>query len=89
MTPLGRSVLVLLPVLTVLFLVLWFLHRSVPGLLRLFLRLALSLGFLLLFSAFRKSLGIGLGVNLFNSGVLTLLGIPGFGLLILLSQLLK
>ena len=53
---------------------------------RFFLRTGVGLGFLLVFSKIGGTLfGLTLGVNLINAAVLGLLGIPGFGLLLLLK----
>lgn len=49
------------------------------------LRTAVGLCFLQLLHLWGSALGITLGVNLFNALVLGLLGVPGFGLLLLLS----
>ena len=48
-------------------------------------RTLMGLFFLQLLSFWGSTLGIALGVNLFNALVLGLLGVPGFGLLLLLS----
>ncbi len=46
---------------------------------------ALGLGALFMFSQVGGLIGVTLGVNLWNALVLGLLGIPGFGLLLMLS----
>ena len=51
---------------------------------QLLLRMAASLGILSLLSGLGGAMGIPLGVNLFNAFVMALLGIPGFGLLLML-----
>ncbi|MCD8331352.1 MAG: pro-sigmaK processing inhibitor BofA family protein [Oscillospiraceae bacterium] len=61
------------------------LHRALFSLLRLLGRTAVGLAGLLAFSLVGPSLGVTLGVNLLNALVLGLLGLPGFGLLLLLN----
>ncbi len=61
------------------------LHRTVGRLLRLGARTGVGLGVLALFSQLSGMLGIHLGVNLVNALVLGVLGVPGFGLLLLLN----
>lgn len=51
---------------------------------RLCVRTGLGLGALHLFSGVGELIGVHLGVNLLNAGVLGVLGVPGFGLLLLL-----
>lgn len=46
-------------------------------------------GALALFSQVGQALGVTLGVNLVNALVLGLLGVPGFGLLLMLQWVLK
>ncbi len=65
------------------------LRRPLARLLRLLLRSSVGLGVLALFSQFSPLLGISLGVNCFNALVLGLLGVPGFGLLLMLRWLLQ
>ncbi len=60
-------------------------RRQVLPLLRLLGRTAAGLAGLLAFSLVGPSLGLSLGVNLLNALVLGLLGLPGFGLLLLLN----
>ncbi len=61
------------------------LHRALFSLLRLLGRTAVGLAGLLAFSLVGPALGVNLGVNLLNALVLGLLGLPGFGLLLLLN----
>lgn len=61
------------------------LRRTVGRLLRLGARTGVGLGVLALFSQLGGMLGIHLGVNLVNALVLGVLGVPGFGLLLLLN----
>lgn len=61
------------------------LRRTVGRLLRLGARTGVGLGVLALFSQLGGVLGIHLGVNLVNALVLGVLGVPGFGLLLLLN----
>ena len=49
----------------------------------------LLLAALALFSQVGQALGVTLGVNLVNALVLGLLGVPGFGLLLMLQWVLK
>ena len=55
---------------------------------RLAARTGLGLAGLAVFAPVGNLLGIGLGVNLFNGAVLGLLGLPGFGLLLMLHWML-
>ena len=64
--------------------VLFLFRRYLGWLMRLSARTAVGLGALALFSNVSGYLGISLGVNLFNALVLALLGVPGFGLLLML-----
>lgn len=68
-----------------LFLLRWPLVQMV----RLILRSSVGLAALALFSQVRQLLGVSLGVNLVNALVLGLLGVPGFGLLLMLQWLLR
>lgn len=68
---------------------LFLLRRPVARLLRLALRSSVGLAALALFSQAGQFVGIGLGVNLVNALVLGLLGLPGFGLLLLLQWALR
>ena len=61
------------------------LRRTVGRLLRLGARTGVGLGVLALFSQLGGVLGIHLGGNLVNALVLGVLGVPGFGLLLLLN----
>ena len=45
--------------------------------------MAASLGILALFSSIGSTIGVTLGVNLLNALVMALLGVPGFGLLLM------
>ena len=64
------------------------LHRPVARLLRLALRSSVGLAALALFSQVGHFFGVSLGVNLVNALVLGLLGLPGFGLLLMLQWVL-
>ena len=66
-------------------LVLLALHRWLFRLAGLALRTLLGVLFLQLLVVLGHPLGMVLGVNLFNALVLGVLGLPGFGLLMLLS----
>lgn len=61
------------------------LRRPLGTLVRLAARTGVGLAFLSLFSPLGHFLGLTLGVNLFNAVVLGTLGVPGFGLLMLLK----
>ncbi len=65
------------------------LHRPLVQLVRLVLRSSAGLAVLALLSQIGHLLGISLGVNLVNALVLGLLGIPGFGLLLMLQWALR
>ena len=65
------------------------LRRPAARLLRLALRSSVGLAVLALFSQVGDLIGVSLGVNLVNALVLGLLGIPGFGLLLLLQWVLR
>lgn len=65
------------------------LRRPVARLLRLALRSSVGLAALALFSQVGHLMGIQLGVNLVNALVLGLLGVPGFGLLLMLQWALR
>lgn len=58
--------------------------RPLSAFFRLAGRTGVGLAFLTVFSPIGQALGAGLGVNLFNAMVLGALGVPGFGLLLLL-----
>ncbi len=64
------------------------LGRPLRQLGRLAARTGLGLAGLAVFAPVGNLLGIGLGVNLFNGAVLGLLGLPGFGLLLMLHWML-
>jgi len=72
------AALVVLAVLIVL-------RRPLGRLIRLLARTAVGLGALFAFSHIGGMIGVTLGVNLINALVLGLLGVPGFGLLLMLS----
>lgn len=61
------------------------LRRPLGALLRLVLRTGVGLGVLYLLSPVGGSVGLHLGVNLANALVLGLLGLPGFGLLVMMD----
>ena len=65
------------------------LRRPVAYLLRLLLRSGAGLAVLALFSQVGHLFGVALGVNLVNALVLGLLGVPGFGLLLMMQWVLK
>lgn len=65
------------------------LRRPVAALFRLVGRTGLGLAFLTVFAPVGEFLGAGLGVNLFNATVLGVLGVPGFGLLMLAKWVLR
>ena len=69
--------------------VLLLLRRPVDRLLRLALRSSVGLAALALFSQVGGLVGINLGVNLVNALVLGVLGLPGFGLLLMLQWALR
>lgn len=64
-------------------------RRVLARLLRLLLRSSLGLAVLALLSHVGPPAGIHLGVNLFNALVLGVLGVPGFGLLLMLQWALR
>lgn len=66
-------------------LVLLCLRQTVGRCIRLAGRAGAGLAFLALWDQVGSALGAGLGVNLFNALVLGVLGVPGFGLLLLLD----
>lgn len=68
---------------------LFLLRRPVARLLRLALRSSVGLAVLALFSQIGHLIGVHLGVNLVNALVLGLLGLPGFGLLLMLQWVLR
>ena len=65
------------------------LHRPLGRLLRLAVRSSVGLAVLALFSSVGHYIGVNLGVNLVNALVLGVLGVPGFGLLLMLQWVLK
>ena len=64
------------------------LRRPATRLLHLALRSSVGLAVLALFAQVSQFIGIHLGVNLVNALVLGLLGLPGFGLLLMLQWIL-
>lgn len=62
-------------------------RRLLPALIRFLARSACGYLFLSLFSTIAPSFGLILGANPFNSAVLGLLGLPGFGLLLMLRYM--
>jgi len=69
--------------------VLLVLHRPIGRLLRLLARSSLALAFLAVLRQLGGLLGITLGVNWTNALVLGMLGVPGFGLLLMLQWLFQ
>lgn len=65
------------------------LRRPVARLLQLALRSSVGLAVLALFSQVGGFVGIKLGVNLVNALILGALGVPGFGLLLMLQWVLR
>ena len=65
------------------------LHRPLGRLLRLAARSAVGLAVLALFSQVGQFIGVSLGVNLVNALILGVLGVPGFGLLLMLQRVLR
>lgn len=65
------------------------LRRPLRGLLRLLGRMAAGLAGLFAFSQVGGLIGVTLGVNLVNALVVALLGVPGFGLLLMLNWALQ
>ena len=68
---------------------LFLLRWPLVQLVRLILRSSVGLAALALFAQVGQLLGISLAVNLVNALVLGLLGVPGFGLLLMLQWVLK
>lgn len=68
---------------------LFVLRRPAARLLRLALRSSVGLAGLALFSQLGQFIGVSLGVNLVNALVLGFLGLPGFGLLLMLQWVLR
>ncbi|MCD8144534.1 MAG: pro-sigmaK processing inhibitor BofA family protein [Oscillospiraceae bacterium] len=71
----------------VLIFILLMFRRPLGALVHLLVRTALGVGALALIVPVGKLLGIQLGVNLVNALVLGALGVPGFGLLMMLNWL--
>lgn len=69
--------------------VLALLHRPLGRLIRLAARSAVGLAVLVLFGPVGQLIGVSLGVNLVNALVLGVLGVPGFGLLLMLQWVLR
>ena len=65
------------------------LHRPLGRLLRLAARSAVGLAVLAMFSQVGQFIGVSLGVNLVNALILGVLGVPGFGLLLMLQWVLR
>lgn len=65
------------------------LRRPAARLLRLIVRSSVGLAVLAAFSQVSHLVGVSLGVNLVNALVLGVLGVPGFGLLLLLQWALR
>jgi len=65
------------------------LRRPLGALFRLLGRTGVGLAFLAVFAPIGQFLGAGLGVNLFNALILGVLGVPGFGLLLMLKWVLR
>ena len=65
------------------------LHRPLAQLIRLILRSSVGLAALALFAQIGSFTGVTLGVNLVNALVLGVLGIPGFGLLLMVQWALR
>lgn len=65
------------------------LRRPLKWLLKLAARTSVGLGLLYVLSRVGGLLGLNLGVNLVNALALGVLGLPGFGLLVLLSWVLR
>ncbi len=63
-------------------------HKPIGLLCKLLCRSTIGFVVLLLFNQIGKWVGITLGVNLVNAVILGLLGVPGFGLLLMLRWLL-
>ena len=63
------------------------LRKLLPSLLRFLARSAAGYLFLCFFSSFGPGMGLTLGANLVNSAVLGLLGLPGFGMLLMMRYM--
>ncbi len=68
---------------------LFFLRRPAVQVFRLALRSSIGLAALALFSQIGHLIGVTLGVNPMNALVLGILGVPGFGLLLMMQWILK
>ncbi len=68
-------------------LVLFLFRRPLAAVLRLAGRTALGLAVLAAVTPLEQLAGISLGVNLWNAAVVGILGLPGFGLLLMLNWL--
>lgn len=86
MTP--DSTALTLIVLSVATFILFF-HRAFGGLFRLLLRTGGSVAFLSVLAQVPALSSVALGVNPFNALVLGVLGVPGFGLLLMLRWMLR
>ena len=64
-------------------------RREKAARLRLAVRSSVGLAVLALFSSVGHYIGVNLGVNLVNALVLGVLGVPGFGLLLMLQWALR
>lgn len=64
-------------------------RRALSGLLKLLGRTAAGLAGLFAFSHVGGLIGVSLGVNLLNALVVGVLGVPGFGLLLMLNWALR
>lgn len=64
-------------------------RRPLKGLLKLLGRTAAGLAGLFAFSHIGGLIGVTLGVNLLNALVVGVLGVPGFGLLLMLNWVLR
>ena len=82
LSPWGALVLLLLAALALF-------HRPLGRLFRLAVRSSIGLAVLALFSQVSHLIGVTLGVNWVNALVLGVLGVPGFGLLLMLQWALK
>ncbi|MDD5938482.1 MAG: pro-sigmaK processing inhibitor BofA family protein [Clostridiales bacterium] len=69
--------------------VLALLRRPLGGLLRLAFRTGAGYLCLSVLAPVGQFIGAGLGINLFNSLVLGILGVPGLGLLLMLNWVLR
>ncbi len=81
-SPWGALILLLLAALALF-------HRPLGRLLALAVRSSVGLAALALLSPAAQLIGVNLGVNLINALVLGVLGVPGFGLLLMLQWVLR